>query len=217
MPIATPILSIETALGAASVCVWQQGAVRATWEAESSFHNAKTLLTGIDSVLKNASLTYADLGAVACSVGPGSFTGLRIGLSAARAIRLATGLPLIPVNTLEATLAAAPEAAKGWVMLDAARGQVYAQAFEGAQMLGSPTLVDYAEAAALVDGGVCLGNAAQKLQEAAKVNTAAWQNITPSAVEIAIVAAANEARAKDEASPLYVRAPDAKLPTKRPA
>ncbi len=215
----SPILSIETALGAASVCVWQAGTVRGEWLAESAFDNAKQLMHGVETALGNAQMNYADMGALACSVGPGSFTGLRVGLAAARALALAMQLPLVPVTTLEALLAQhAPTLTQnnGWTMINAMRGQVYAQAFtkeHGAYALtGAPMLLDYADACANVSGGVMLGNAANCF-ETYPADTTLWRHGLPNATDIAHVAAhkITQSTTQPEAMPVYVRAPDAKM------
>jgi tRNA threonylcarbamoyladenosine biosynthesis protein TsaB len=82
-----------------------------------------------DEVLRGAGLTPGDLGAIACGAGPGSFTGLRVGLSIAKGLALATGAPLILVGSLEALaldiLDAAP-GARAVPCIDAGKGEVYA-------------------------------------------------------------------------------------------
>jgi tRNA threonylcarbamoyl adenosine modification protein YeaZ len=84
----------------------------------------------IDAVLAEADVRLADLARIAVSIGPGSFTGLRIGLSVAKGLALATGIPLVGVPTLEAyahALGPAPDPI--WPVLDARTGEIYAACF----------------------------------------------------------------------------------------
>jgi tRNA threonylcarbamoyladenosine biosynthesis protein TsaB len=97
--------------------------------------HAAHLLAAAEAVLACAELTWAGVDLLACGVGPGSFTGLRIGVATARAAALARGLPLAGVSTLEA-LAAAAAAASGpadgrlvVAVLDARRGEAFAAAW----------------------------------------------------------------------------------------
>lgn len=96
---------------------------------------ADLLVELIDDLLSAARLGYRSLDAVAVNHGPGSFTGLRSAVAAARGLALAAGLPVVAVTSLEALAAAVPERGSGTVVaaLNAGRGQVYAQAFNDRQ------------------------------------------------------------------------------------
>src|SRR5674476_345858 len=101
------LLAFDTACDACSVAVWRAGRIVA--------HGAKAMVRGqseelvvmIETVMGQAGQSFAALAAVAVTVGPGAFTGLRIGLATARAIALATDRPAIGVTTFEAIAAAA--------------------------------------------------------------------------------------------------------------
>ncbi len=96
------ILAIETATDICGVALVNNHAVLAhRFIAEKNVHSEK-LLPMIDEVLKEAAITLRNVNAVALSIGPGSFTGLRIGLSTAKGLAMAAELPLIPVPTLDA-------------------------------------------------------------------------------------------------------------------
>jgi tRNA threonylcarbamoyladenosine biosynthesis protein TsaB len=83
----------------------------------------------IDEALREAELQARDLSAVACGAGPGSFTGLRIGLATAKGLCFALGKPLVLVSSLQALAARAPEGARVCATLDAFKNEVYAAVF----------------------------------------------------------------------------------------
>ena len=126
------ILAIDTAAGACSAAVWDEGRVHQR-VLEMSRGHAEALLPLVLATLNDAGRSFADLDLLAVTIGPGAFTGLRIGLAAARGLALATGLPCVGVTTLEAMAAAVPASATGGrrllVALDSKRGDVYAQVF----------------------------------------------------------------------------------------
>jgi tRNA threonylcarbamoyladenosine biosynthesis protein TsaB len=108
---------------------------------------AERLFDAIAELLERNRIGYADLGRVVTTTGPGSFTGLRIGLSAARGIGLARTIPVIGVPSLLAIslVASGPVG----VLLDARRGESYVQAFDAPGVpLWPPRLLPYAEALA---------------------------------------------------------------------
>lgn len=111
--------------------------------------HAERLLPVLEEVLGEAGWRWRDLDRLAVTVGPGNFTGLRAGIAVARALGLALGLPALGLGTLEATAQAAgggdvaAERRPILAVLDARRGQVYAQRFgPGLVPLEAPALVD---------------------------------------------------------------------------
>jgi tRNA threonylcarbamoyladenosine biosynthesis protein TsaB len=128
------ILGIETATTVCGVALIRDGTVVAEqWLEERSVH-AERLFGLIDAVLQEGGVDPRDLDAIAVSIGPGSFTGLRIGLSAAKGFHLALGKPLIAVPTLVALAQrCAPMFSRndGHIIaaLDARRDEVYCQTF----------------------------------------------------------------------------------------
>ncbi|MGQ0676762.1 MAG: tRNA (adenosine(37)-N6)-threonylcarbamoyltransferase complex dimerization subunit type 1 TsaB, partial [Rhodospirillales bacterium] len=97
-----PILAFDCAGAACSVVLWQKGRVLARRAQASRHGQAEILLPMIEAALAEAGLSYGALAAIATTQGPGSFTGLRAGLAAARGLKLATGLPAIGVSTFDA-------------------------------------------------------------------------------------------------------------------
>lgn len=118
------ILSIDTATAACSVAIRLDGRIYERYQEGTNVHS-KVLLSMVQSVLQDAHLAATDLDAVAVSQGPGSFTGLRIGVGVAQGIAYGVGCPMIGVSSLE-TLAW-QTAQDGLIMagIDARMGEIY--------------------------------------------------------------------------------------------
>lgn len=125
------ILALETAAKAVSAAVTEDGKVLAAGYQDTGLTHSRTLMPIVEGLLKNTDMTAADLDAVAVSAGPGSFTGVRIGVSAAKGLAFAADKPCIPVSTL-AALARNAAFADGLIVcaMDARRRQVYNALFE---------------------------------------------------------------------------------------
>ena len=126
------ILNIETSTTNCSVALSQNGIVVGIKEDNNlEYSHAERLHVYIDEVLKVAKISIDQLEAIAISKGPGSYTGLRIGVSAAKGLSYALNIPLISVPTLEA-LAHQVEVPKGAIvaMLDARRMEVYSAIYD---------------------------------------------------------------------------------------
>ena len=125
------ILNIETSTKNCSVSIAKEGKTLVCKEiAEEGYSHAERLHVFIEESIKEVGITYKDLVAIAVSQGPGSYTGLRIGVSAAKGLCYALGIPLIAVDTLQA-LAAQAKVDSGLIvpMLDARRMEVYSEIF----------------------------------------------------------------------------------------
>lgn len=113
--------------------------------------HAELIFHGIQALIVRNGLTYADLAGVASTTGPGSFTGLRIALSAAQGIGLARAIPVLGIPSLLALSLSAPADRPVAVLLDARRGEAYFQAFAGpGRPLGPAQLLPMDEARARV-------------------------------------------------------------------
>lgn len=126
------ILNLETATKNCSVALAKDGKVVFCQEmAEQGFSHAEKLHVFIEAILKKENHSFKDLQAVAVSQGPGSYTGLRIGVSAAKGLCLALSIPLIAVDTLQ-VLAAQVKIDAGTIipMIDARRMEVYSAIFD---------------------------------------------------------------------------------------
>lgn len=217
------ILAIDTALPAISACVLDDSAE--TPEAQETIPmergHAEALLPLIDRVMARVEGGFKSLGRVAVTVGPGSFTGLRVGIAAARAIGIACEVPVTGVSTLAAL--AAPlilEQKPGLVAvaIDARHGNVYFAAFgpDGRAIL-SPRIATIREAVRSLGAGPVrlVGSGAQLLAiEAAATGTEA--EIARENVGIEIVFVAKLGLLADPVMapprPLYLKAPDIKRP-----
>lgn len=125
------ILNIETATKNCSVAIAKNGETILCKEiAEEGYSHAEKLHVFIEEAIAKAGITVQDLTAVAVSQGPGSYTGLRIGVSAAKGLCFALNIPLIAVDTLQ-TLASQAKVSAGKIipMLDARRMEVYSEIF----------------------------------------------------------------------------------------
>lgn len=96
------ILNIETSTTVCSVCISKDGKVLSFRESNDEKTHAKLLTVFIDEIVKEQNIKFDDFDAVAVSMGPGSYTGLRIGVSTAKGLCYAKDLPLIAINTLQA-------------------------------------------------------------------------------------------------------------------
>jgi tRNA threonylcarbamoyladenosine biosynthesis protein TsaB len=219
-PYARRILAIDTALGACSVCVCAEGKpeplvmesiLMTTGQAEAIMPMIQRVMSQIDG-------GFGSLDRVAVSIGPGSFTGLRIGISAARAIGLAAGIPVVGVSTLSAYAAPLINAEEPGVIavgIDARHGSLFFQAFTSAgRSIVLPRVITVKEAGRVVGSGPVriAGSGAPALAMETttlgiKISIA---NMNP-APDIAWVArlgfAADPATA--HAKPLYLRPPGA--------
>ncbi|MCX8995781.1 tRNA (adenosine(37)-N6)-threonylcarbamoyltransferase complex dimerization subunit type 1 TsaB [Rhizobiaceae bacterium BDR2-2] len=174
--------------------------------------HAERLMAVVDAALDEAGLTLDAVGKIAVTVGPGSFTGIRVGVAAARGFALALGIEAVGVSTLGVIAAAAREAHPGrpvMAAIDARRGEIYAQLFSAAgEADGPPLLLTQAEAAELAreSGALVAGSARPLLVENAE--DGGTDRYPP--LFIARLGASADALPP---SPLYLRGPDARPQT----
>lgn len=147
-------LLIETSGRVGKVGLARGGAVVRAAELDASRRHARDLTTAVDALLKAELLGPRDLTGVMVSVGPGSYTGLRVGVMAAKALAYATGCRLVPVGTFAAIAAQAPaDADVLWVIADALQGLVYYQRFERVAPAGAVRIVSVEEWSAQIRDG----------------------------------------------------------------
>lgn len=167
------ILCIETATKLCSVALTRDGSVLASRDLECDKHvHAEKLNVFIDEVMREAGMELRALNAVAVGIGPGSYTGLRIGLSAAKGLCYALAIPIIGISTLRTLFDAAQLSAPSrsrvvWPMIDARRMEVFTQGFDAdGRPLNDPEpqVLDPAWAAAHA-ADIVLGDGADKALE----------------------------------------------------
>lgn len=170
--------------------------------------------------MAQAGWEYSGLDAIACTVGPGSFTGLRIGLATAKGLAMAANRPVIGIGTLEALAAGVKENKKeneGVVIaVDALRSQVYFQAFDaGLAALGNAEAVDLDAAPLPAFTCVLAGSGAGLIKVVpGHIRLLPGEGLQVSATALAVHAATQHERAAPgfTVQPVYIRPPDAKLP-----
>jgi len=218
------LLGLDTATEACSAALYAESAVAASqWERRERGH-AERIVPMLLQVMADAGRDFAALDAVIVTVGPGSFTGVRVGLATARGLSLAGGVPVIGISTLAALAAAVPLAERGegvvLAALAALPGQVYAQAFDAALApLGPPLACDVVAAARLAGPRPArvVGTGAQAVLDAAADHEAPFTLSSaspwPSAATLVAHGAALIADSsigelsRDPATPLYLKAP----------
>jgi tRNA threonylcarbamoyladenosine biosynthesis protein TsaB len=125
------LLALETSTLTGSVAAFDSGALANELQLDPHQRSAQSLAPAIKTLLESVNWKPADIEWIAVAVGPGSFTGLRVGVTTAKALAYATGAQVLGVNTLEAIAQSAPPAvASLWAIIDAHRSQVFASRFE---------------------------------------------------------------------------------------
>jgi tRNA threonylcarbamoyladenosine biosynthesis protein TsaB len=176
------VLGIESSTPQASVALLKDGELIDQLASSTQQGHSRTLLPMVAALLKRHSVSPADMGLIACGRGPGSFTGLRVAIASALGLSVPYKIPLAGVTSLSA-LSMQAALTDGWVaaMLDARRGEVYAQLFRwqegesdsphlpikseqgrGLFPQSSEIVANVEKALAKLDGEViCLGNAGE--------------------------------------------------------
>jgi tRNA threonylcarbamoyladenosine biosynthesis protein TsaB len=217
------LLAIDTGQAACSVALWRGGTVIAHRLSPMPKGHAEALVPMIEEVQAEVGFAFEDLDAFAVTVGPGTFTGLRVGMATARGLAVAADKPLIGVTTLEAIAwPARAEANEGTVIaaaFDARRGEIYLQCFaQNGSAVTEPGLISLDDIAAHLPDGklLCVGTGAGLLCEHLEKSrrACALSNVSPlpDARVVAEIASARNPEPGKLPGPLYLRAPDAKLP-----
>ena len=136
------ILAIETATRAGSVALARGAQILSSAEGNAAKSHSISLLETVESILQQAGVKLSDIDLFAAASGPGSFTGLRIGLATTKALAVCTGRKCVGVSTLAAIAHAAGESENTIALLPAGRGELFAQLFAvssaGVQPLDTP-------------------------------------------------------------------------------
>ena len=218
------ILAFDTAGNGCSACVWQDGTVLAQARLGMERGQAEALVPLLSGLLEQAGLDWPQLDRLAVTVGPGSFTGVRVGLATARALALATGLPVTGVTTLDLFATAAqtmmtdPQGVL-LALIDARRDDLYCQAFDAATLapLTGPDSLRPDDIAPLLarlgQPAVACGDA-RPLVEPLLTDGTLGQWLGETLADPVILADIASRRPVDSTvpAPLYIRPPDAALP-----
>jgi tRNA threonylcarbamoyladenosine biosynthesis protein TsaB len=221
----------RSATAATAAAAWVPGGAAAEARDDpppgSRGEHAARLLPLAEDALARAGLGWEELDRVAVGVGPGGFTGLRIGIATARGLAQARGLPLVPVGSLEALAVGAAEALDASpptviaAVLDARRGEVYAAAWAGGEPVLAPAALTPEDLAtrlaalaarvqAVGDGAVRFRQELTRAGVAVPADGSAAHRI--GAAALCRLGAAGEPVDRDGVLPDYRREPDAKPP-----
>jgi tRNA threonylcarbamoyladenosine biosynthesis protein TsaB len=204
------ILAFDTALETCSAALLRGGRVLSARSEPLARGHQERIAPLVDELAREAGIAFLEVDRIGVTCGPGSFTGLRVGLAFAKGLGFALGRPVVGIGTLQALAAGTDGPAAA--VIDARRDQVYVQAFRDGEPLTPPEALSIEDAAArlapfrparLVGPGAALLAAAFPQAEIAA------GGVDPVALA-ALTAAAPEPESPPE--PLYLRAPDAKLP-----
>lgn len=229
------LLACDTTHGHCSVAVLSAaGAVLAYKEEQERDRQAERLLYIIEDTLLEAKVEYHELKAISVTTGPGSFTGIRIGLSAARGIGVALGKPVIGVSSFESILHqylgkksdSVSHHAVIAVILDARREHVYIQLFDhSGKARHMPCMLPCRDVLAYLmqhKQVVIIGNAGSLLSKDIHSDSVIidgmLEPLLPEAISVGQIGYRRYHEGKSSnypAIPLYIRAPDAVIPSKK--
>jgi tRNA threonylcarbamoyladenosine biosynthesis protein TsaB len=198
------LLAFDTATPHVTVALHDGDRIVAEYASAEAMRHGEMLAPGIAEVLSTVGATSRDVTAVAVGVGPGPFTGLRVGLVTARTLALALGIPVYGVCTLDVLAAEAMDAGHDDFLIatDARRKEVYLASYASRQRMSGPDVVKPAEAAT---ERLVIGRGALLYPEAFP-NSAGPEH--PDAAVLADVVVRERFELLDP-DPLYLRRPDA--------
>ena len=220
------IILIETSTALCSAAIAENGVITAYRESSAPKAHASLTSVFIDEMLKERNTSIAECDAVCVSMGPGSYTGLRVGVSTAKGLCFGSGKPLLAVGTLDTLVAQALMADQAGhdgipsnpyrfiiPMIDARRMEVYTAVFEGIRQITetAPAIIDENSFAEYLEQGACLfiGDGAGKCADVIKHPNAHFCQCWPKASAMLEPAtrAYNEKRFEDVAyfEPFYLK------------
>ena len=213
---------IETSTALCSVALAKDGVITAYRESSAAKAHASLTAVFVQEVLQESGIKLEDCDAVCVSMGPGSYTGLRVGVSTAKGLCFGSGKPLIAVGTLDTLVAQAPSVIPSEVedpprfiipMIDARRMEVYAAVFEGDKQITetTPAIIDENSFAEYLEQGPVLfiGDGAGKCADVIKHPNANFCQCNPKASSMLapVMKAYKEKRFEDVAyfEPFYLK------------
>ena len=229
------ILAIDTATPATSLALTRgtrgQGAVVASLELSSNVTHSRRLLTGIDWLMKEVGVDWNEIEAIGISLGPGSFTGLRIGMATAKGLATAANVQLVGVSTLDSLASKCVSERLICSVLDARKKEVYA-AFYRADVHGTVRRVGEIEALTPQELAVKIKEPVMMIGDGAVVYQSVFRKVlgsnllmapaalhAPSATSLGLISGElfldGQFLDVDSTVPLYVRSSDAELNLKK--
>ena len=227
------ILALETSAKAVSAAVAEGGKILCAGYQDTGLTHSRTLMPIVEGILKNTNLTIQDIDAIAVAVGPGSFTGIRIGIAAAKGLAFGADKPAIGVSTL-AAMAGNVAFCDGLVIcaMDARRQQIYNALFEAKDGVLTRLTEDRAIALSdlleeikddprpktvLGDGGILCRNYLAENGVACRLAPPhlVMQNAMSVALEAERLAQEGKLLSAQELEPVYLRPPHADLPNRK--
>jgi tRNA threonylcarbamoyladenosine biosynthesis protein TsaB len=223
------LLAIETSAASTGVALAEGAELLTERSVESLSRHNEALAGLIREVMREAGKDFTDLSLLACSIGPGSFTALRIGLLVAKGIAFAHSLKIVPVMTLDvlnSSLCVEDETEFRLPVLDAYKGEVFTALYKGSKRASEPVIVDPAFIAALAGSPVhtepvtVFGPASLKYEGSLRASLGKRLRmspdplIPPSPAALALLAwqRLEDACDPSDLEPFYLRMPDAKRP-----
>lgn len=201
------LLSLDTTAAVATAALFRDGVLLAEREADAGKKHAETALPMIEQLLEETSVSISQIDCFAVDIGPGSFTGVRIGVSLVNALAFATGKKIVPVDALRTLARSAGEAQRPvCALIDARNGNAYAALYQAGREIVAPCAV---ETSAFVSG---------LPEDVIFVGDAHTENASyPRAKEVGLVALQRLEEAQDEVEPIYLRASQAERLRENPS
>ncbi len=209
------VLGLDTSTTTAAVAIAEDDRIVGHSIHDTSDRRSTDLLVGIDKLCSDHGIAPRDFDAIAVGAGPGSFTGLRIGMATAKGIAFAAGKPLWAVSSL-AALAFDVKHPSVAAVLDARRGEIFAGCYRDGSLIGQERVMSPTELAAWVESQ--LGTDTRFIGDALAAYPALaplaerWQVATPSATAVALLALAGpRTDVLASGAPMYIRASEAEI------
>ncbi|MEA4870850.1 MAG: tRNA (adenosine(37)-N6)-threonylcarbamoyltransferase complex dimerization subunit type 1 TsaB [Christensenella sp.] len=201
------LLSLDTTAAVATAAVFRDGALIAEWDADAGKKHAETALPMIEQLLEENGLQISQVDYFAVDIGPGSFTGVRIGVSLVNALAFATGKRIVPVDALCTLAASAKEHERPvCALIDARNGNAYAALYQAGREIVAPCAAEIsAFVSGLPENTVYVGDT-----HAATVSH-------PRAKEVGLIALQRLDGAQAEVEPIYLRASQAERLRQNPS
>jgi len=216
-----PILALETGSRACSVAVFNSPAdIPASLHENTDHGHATMLMPMIDQAMAQAGCGYGDLARIAVAVGPGSFTGIRVGLAAALGLSLASGVPVVGISSFLTVAEVERQGRRLFVLLDSRREEPFLVELDAALRFIQPPAVVKPDALdsilAAAQPLILAGDAPAIARYAEQAGIESIQ-AAPNALAVAQLAADQARRYDLPPKPVYVRPPDVTMPKPKPA